>query len=531
MLYSVRRVATQRDSFARVEMLTLLALSVLLIVAAILRQEFIGDGIRHVQTAISSSRPVIGAARWLLFPSLAWILIRPFVGMGLVTDVGSGIRVLLFASVASGIVYLFAIRLWLRAEGHDARARTAALIVAASTMPFFMLYADVAEVQMAACAVVAALAVARARTAAGRTADGTVLALVAVIASATLVYQGLIVAMACVPLVVPLDRIRRWRVLSGWVLILAAVPLVMILARVITGDAASAAMETTIAGESNVVARSSMGQATPAKWAAAFLAGPPQAIVRLANFQGLPVLARDVRSPSTRRAAIVDTVRLGGGLILVWVMVFAIVTTRDWRLALALLAVVALPVVRNGQYTYHKFYVLWPALMALASTKFPAGWALSAGAIVLMLNGTLVARDVADGRHAHSEMQGLYQTAASGSCFFTSEWSAPFPYLWPGMTAGIISDLWRWDGSAPPHPLTTSLERCFCGSSRVWTDTTQDERQAIERLVTQFRYTEAPVLDLLYRPGDGSQVAGKPVRIFIYSPDRQAQFCRRVVNR
>ena len=63
-------------------------------------------------------------------------------------------------------------------------------------------------------------------------------------------------------------------------------------------------------------------------------------------------------------------------------------------IALAMAAVVALPVIRNSQYTYHKFYVLWPVLMAIASTKAPPKLVLAVAAIVLALNSALLARDV-----------------------------------------------------------------------------------------------------------------------------------------
>src|SRR5438552_469122 len=76
-LYSVRCVAIQRDPLTRPEAFALLGLSALLIAAACVRQQFIGDGVRHLQSAISSSHPLIGAPRWLLFPTLAWVLIHP----------------------------------------------------------------------------------------------------------------------------------------------------------------------------------------------------------------------------------------------------------------------------------------------------------------------------------------------------------------------------------------------------------------------------------------------------------------------
>ncbi len=53
---------------SRAERLSLLAVSSLLVVIAASRQEFIGDGVRHLGSAITSGAPALGAPRWLFFP-------------------------------------------------------------------------------------------------------------------------------------------------------------------------------------------------------------------------------------------------------------------------------------------------------------------------------------------------------------------------------------------------------------------------------------------------------------------------------
>lgn len=509
---------------ARAEAIALLALSLLLIGIAMLRQDFIGDGVRHIHPAIAFDTPPIGAPRWLLYPALSWVVIHPLAGAGLVTSTEAGVRVLLLLSVLSGIVYLRSVQVWLAAEGCNPRARTAAMVLAASTIPFLELYSDIAEVQVAAALVVAALAITRARTAAGRTGDGTVVALVAAIAIAALVYQGLIVALAFVPLVVPLETLRRPRALFLSAAVVMCVPTIMITGRIAAGDGLEAALLTTFFGERSLAVRSSMATLDPLKWMAAFVAGPPQAVVGLWHFEGLRLLAAGLRHQATLPASLGNLARLALGGILIAALVWAVVRTRDWRLAVALLAIVALPVIRNQQYTYNKFFVFWPALLALASTKFPSRQVMATALLILTLNLWIVGRDVFHGRDRYSQMTDLYRDATPDTCFFTSDWSAPFPYLWPGSTSAIISLLWAGaDDEIHPHPLTTSLQRCFCNSSSVWTDTTVEGAPTIAGLVERFGYTEVPVGRLLFRPEDGVLIG--PPGVFSYSPSRKSELC------
>jgi hypothetical protein len=514
---------------ARDEVIAGAALSLLLIGIAVLRQEFIGDGVRHIHPAIAFDAPPIGAPRWLLFPAVSWVAVHPLASAGLVTSIEAGIRVLLLLSVLSGIVYLWSVDLWLRADGCSARSRAAAMVLAASTIPFLSLYSDITEVQIAAALVVAALAIARARTAAGRAGEGTVISLVAAIATAALVYQALILALAFIPLVVSLETIRRPRALLLSAAIVICVPAIMIASRIAAGDGSQVALVTTFLGERSLAVRSSMAKLEPLKWMAALVAGPPQAVVGLWHFEGLRMLAAGLSHQATLPASLGNLARLALGGIFITVLVWAIVRTRDWRLAVALMAVVALPVIRNQQYTSNKFFVFWPALLALASTKFRSRHVMAAALLVLALNGWIVGRDVLNGRARYSQMTELYREATPDTCFFTSDWSAPFPYLWPGSTSAIISSLWVGaDSENIPHPLTASLQRCFCNSSRVWTDTTVENAQTIAGLIDHFHYREVPVGRVLFRPGDGLLIG--PPGIFSYSPVRQSELCAQTLG-
>ena len=508
---------------ARSETLVLAAFSLLLVVVAACRQEFIGDGVRHLQGAIESDAPQFGAPRWLLFPALAWLLIHPLAALGVVTGIEPAIQVILALCVLSGIAYVWGLDVWLRAEGCPPQARAAALMMAGSTTPFLVLYSDIAEVQFPAAIVVLALAGCRARFAPDRGGDGTVLVTVAAIALAALLYQGLVLALLFIPLVAPLATLRRKNVLVAAAAIALLVPATMILSRLSAGDGVDTAGLTTFRGERGELVRASLASPTPMKWAAALVAGPPQAVVGLWRFQGLPSIARGVLAHD--RDAVTNALRLAVGMGLVVLLGWGVVRTRDWRLVLATLGVVALPVIRNQQYTYSKYYVLFPVVLALASLKLRPKYVAMAAAVTLALNSQLVARQVVEGRARSFDVQQAYRAATSDDCFFTSDWGAPFWHRWPGSSAALISILWANDGATKDDRVTPALRDCFCRSGRVWTDTTAAATDEVTRLTEYFGATAASVKEFLYRPGDGEAIAENGARIFEYSERRKDELC------
>ena len=504
-------------------MLAVVAIAFVLCVLAVMRQEFIGDGLRHLPAAIASERPSMGTTRWFLFPALAWLVIHPLTAIGLITGIEPAIRVLLALSVVSGIVYLWSLHVWLRAEGCGPRARAAALMMAGATMPFLALYSDIAEVQFPAALAISALAMCRARFAAGQSGDRTILATVGAIAVASLLYQAVVLSLLFMPLVAPPERLRRKPVLLGTGAIAMCVPLTMIAARLAAGDALDMAVLTTFNGERGELVRASLVNATPLKWAAALVAGPPQAIVGLWKFQGLPLLAHGALAGEAD--AMTNIGRLTIGLAIAGGLAFAVLHTKDWRLGVAAMGIVALPLIRNQQYTNVKFYLLWPVVVALASTKLTPRHIAAAG-VILTLNALLLVRHVEEGRHRYADVRNAYLRAAPADCFFTTDWGAPFWHSWPGSNAALISIFWASDEQgAEEDRITPALTNCFCQSAHVWTDTTAAAAPDVMRLTDHFGYTAVPVVDFLFRPEDGSAVGSTRTPIFMYSADRQAELC------
>ena len=509
----------------RPDVLVIIALGLLLTLFAVLRQEFIGDGIRHLPTALETNRPTFGTPRWLLFPVLTWLIVHLLPGAAFNGAIETAIRALLALSVASGITYLAGLNWWLRAERHDAAARAAALLGAGATMPFLVLYSDVAEAQLPAAMAVTALAVCRVRFASGRGGDGTILFTVATIAVASLIYQAVVLSLVFLPLVAPLERFPRRTVAIGIALITLCIPAILIAARMAAGDPVSVALLTTFRGERGDLVRASLTSATPMKWAAALLAGPPQAIVGLWKFQGLPLLARGVVIRDAD--AFANAARLSLGLGIVGLLAWAAVRTRDWRIAVAALGVVALPILRNQQYTYVKFYLLWPAVVALAMTKLRLRHASAIAIIIVVLNSWLVARTVVEGRGRRADAQTAYVKATASDCYFTMDWGPPFWHTWPGSSAAIISIFWAADEQAAGEQdrVTPAVRDCFCRATSVWTDATVEAGGDVLRLTNQFGYAGLPLSDFLYRREDGFALPTSVTPMFVFSPARQAELC------
>lgn len=147
-------------------------------------------------------------------------------------------------------------------------------------------------------------------------------------------------------------------------------------------------------------------------------------------------------------------------------MAFAVGRDRERRAALAIAAVTALPVLRNQQYAYVKFFVLWPVLVGVLAVRFRARHVLAAALLVFAVNGWVLASDVARGRQLYASSQAAYRRASPTSCWMTSGWAPPFHYLWPGTTTGMIATLATGiDPATQARALTASLRDCFCGAS------------------------------------------------------------------
>ena len=499
-------------------------LVLVLVSAAAARRDFIGDGVRHIPAALSGE-VLLGEPRWLLFPAFVSAVLRPLQAVGALPDIERAIQPLLWLSVACGAAFLLSLNRWLRAECDDGVRRAGALMLAGSCAPFLILFSDVGEVQLAAAIAAAGLAYARVRPHHER---GAIVA-IAAIGGATLIYQGAVLAIGMLPLVTG-DMLRRRRVTIMLCGTVALVLLIMVAAQVIAGTSLSAAIATTLGGERNVLTRSFMSHRSIGEYAVALIAGPPQGIVSLTRFEGLAALIASLRTPAAGSffVAVTNTLRLLLGAACVGVLATAAIRGRDWRLPFAALVILALPVMRNQQYGYVKFYALWPIPVALAALRCRPRVVAAIAAAVITANVWLLAEDISRGRRAYATIRGAYQQAGPATCWLTTGWAPPFWYLWPGTAAPILGTLGTGvDARRQAEGLTGSLRRCFCGSAAVWTDATTRDAALVSTLADHFEYREHDLRSMLL---DDSQPMLTP-GIRVYGEARRQDVCNALTPR
>jgi len=521
---SLRTIASRTGS-RRIDLVVLGLLSALLICLAASRRDFLGDGVRHLP-AVLAPRPSFGEPRWLLFPPLAWIWVRLVSGFGLVIGPRVAIQALLWMCVASGIVFLSGIRSWLTIDAGDGRKRAAALLLAGSCAPVLILFSDFAEPQIAAAIVVVGLAHARRRRENPGRAQPAAVVAIAAIAVATLIYQGAILGLGMLPLVVSSKTLGRRRVAATIGVSVLAVFVVLIGAQIAAGSTPGLAFATAFRGERNPLTRSLMARPAPSKYLVAILAGPPQGVVALENYSGIPALLSALGSDDERvaRPAILNALRLLLGCVVVGILVAAGAHAGSWRVLAALAVLLALPVLRNQQYGYAKFFILWPVPIALLAARCRTRTIAIAAAVVLTANTWLVAHEVLRGRELFAAVRDDYGRASPATCWFASGWSPPLSYLWPGTSVPVLGILATGDDPvAQATALTAALRKCFCESDAVWTDASTRDADMLASLARHFDYTSIDLKSVLSDPSRADSLLLPGAHV--YSEPEQRRVC------
>ncbi|HVT18848.1 MAG TPA: hypothetical protein VHQ90_22015 [Thermoanaerobaculia bacterium] len=504
------------------------------------RKDFCGDGVRHLPAILESAYPHLGEPRWLFLPALLFIVLRPAVALGLVHDVEGLTRLMMAATVVAAGVYLLAVRACLAARGIAPGRRAVALAVAGGSAGLLVSATDLMEPIFGAMLVAVGLAVAARRASApGASADDcgrALLSATAAIAAATLLYQGLLLGLGLVPLVVPGRTLRDRRALAQAALILAAVPLVMVGALSASGNSIGRAVARSVLAEENPLYRSYLGKPGFTPYLVALAAGPPLGVVTLGQHRGFRGVLADLHTTATRWPALLLLARLGFAMAVLAAGVIAAWRRRDWPLLWSLFALLVLPVMFRPQlHGYIKFYVLLPIVLAFGAARASPAAAAAVAALLLALNaGPLLASLPAQQRFYGDRVEA-YARADAHSCWLTTGWVPTFSFRWPGAVCPILGSLAKGSGedvervtAAGRAALTACLEDCFCRSSAVFTDDmTESARPLVADSARHFGYT-AVDLQAVVLPVQRARLAsraGSTLPVYQYPPDEQRRRC------
>ncbi|HYL57441.1 MAG TPA: hypothetical protein VEU51_01120 [Candidatus Acidoferrales bacterium] len=501
------------------------------------RASYLGDGLRHLGPILTQSRPVIGEPRWLLFPAFLFAVIKPLQVIGIVTSPRDAVHVFTALDFIAGVAYLFLIKRWLTARGAAPTARAAALLLAGMTVPLLRYSTDTIEPLIPATIALAGIVYLASRPALDR--DRGLLGAGAAIALATLLYQGLFLAVALIPCAAGRGARFRARTIAIFCAILALAPATMFATMVATGNSSPrAAIHRVLTGEENSLYRRSMwhrveGWPSWMPYVAAVSVGPARSIVMTRQSEGI---VRDLRMLASR-ATFADGVSGLSGIIFAMALVATglamVLRRREWQMLIAIAGILVLPILRPFGFSYLKFYVLMPAVVAVIATGAPPAAVFGAGVIVGAFNLTNLARETAGDRRLARDIAPLYSGAGAAACWLTAGWGPPI-FGWPGSECSIRQVLTQAhterleDMIAENNlQLIASLRRCFCESSAVYTnDVAEDSREQLFALAREYRFDGFELNGLIWNRERGELAFDRDgIRIYRYSGDAQSQIC------
>jgi len=515
------------------DLLVITAWAALICGIAALRVNFIGDGVRHLPPILARSRPILGEPRWLLFPTFLFAIIKPLQIAGIVDTLGAAVRVFLPLDILAGITYLLLIRNWLRVRSVPAPSRAGALLLAGMMMPLLRFSSDIVEVIVPATIALASLVYLASRPP-GKVNQGLWVA-AAAIAFATLLYQGMILAVALVPCAIPRGASIRMRTIILCCAILAVAPLVMVTTMVASGSRPRTAIHLMLTGEENVLYRDRMASHRLPLWErpiAAISLGTARSIIEIPDNLGVLGSLRLL----THRATFIEGATAAGGCLLALAMVamgaVVVVRRRDWRIAIAFAGILTLPIVRG--YAYLKLYGLMPAVVALVAAVSPPTVILGAGAIVGAFNLTYIARDMARDRDLARDIAPFYNTAGASACWLTTGWGPP-TFGWAGSTCSMTQVLTDAHSdqivamvAQNNAAMVESLRSCFCDSSAVYTDdVTVSSQKSVTELANYYKFAGIDLTRLLWNPQRGSTAFDRDgILAYTYARPSQLEICK-----
>jgi hypothetical protein len=439
-------------------------------------------------------------------------------------------------------VVLDSIRRWLTVRDVPPRTRAAAIVIAAVSAPMLRMATDNIEPTFALAPAMAALAYAAERGRNPATARRALLVAIAGIGFASLIYQGLILALAFIPTAIPWSTLKRLlsepRTLLASGAILALAPVLDIAILAVAREGLHDAIELYTKHLRNPLINSfpRPSTANPADVTAALLVGPAGNVAALTNSHGMRALLASLRDPGRSPSAWGTVAILALGAVALSAIIWACVRRRDVALILALLGILVLPVVlRNQQSGYVKFFVLLPAFLSLGASYLRPRIAATLAFALALTNIGVLAREIVAGRADSGDVREFYATVPPNACFVTLGWDAPDGQTWKGLRCAALAKL-GGDGSRPHMTVEelvqdnadryeACLADCFCNASEVLTDDmTQASRGQVAFVLDHFQVHDLSV-DPLLLSSEGAKASHTPAGMYAFPPDEQRRAC------
>lgn len=513
------------------KLLLALLLAVLLFIS-VRRIDYAGDGVRHLDHILHANAPALGEPRWLLFPSLLFAVVKPFAGAGLVHSVSQAAKVFSLFNVVCGFIYLVCLRRWL--ADLPAARRAAVLLLAGGSYVFLTLATNTLEATSAALIAIGGVTFSRFRAGLSDSARLTVAA--ASLATASLVYQGLLFGFLFLPAIFPVSMLARRRMAFRIAGIALAVPLVTVVLLSLAGDTPRNAARRFAEGESNTEASQQYSRPSAKNLAGVLLVGPTYAFASIPEFRGLTgslrlLLHRETAFEGIRGAGAWCATAIG-----IVVAIVLLISRKQFALLIAVGGMMALPMIRMSQYSYMKYYVLLPFLVVLAVPRLGVRFVYPAmlGALLLVSNfGQLRAQRLQSETLRLEVARDLYPRLPASACFLTNGWGPPVPdwrgdsLAWQHILNSGNSETQEQIAAANSRVLRDRLRKLFCDCPAVVTDDfILPNVASLNQELSSFRIAGIPMSQLVVRSAESSEVFRSPkFSVYRFPPEDQRRAC------
>jgi len=465
--------AGQKSIQSNLDKLLIATVFVVLCFLGLQRLDYAPDGMRHVHHILQSNYPTVGEPRWLLFPLLLFLVIKPFALAGLIHTVDQAAKVFAIFNVISGTIYLICLRHWL--SDFPAPRRAAVLLLVAASYVFLEMATNTIEPTSAAVIAVTGLTFARFHP--GLSDRVRLTAATATLALASLVYQGLLFGLFFLPAIFPWSLLTSRQMLLRIAMITLTVPCVVIILLSFNGDSPWNAARRFAQGEANVMASNEYSKISLKNVIGVIIVGPSYAFASIPDLRGLTGSLNLLRAKETALAGIRDAAAWSCMAAAIAFAIIVLALRREFKLLFAYAGMLMLPMIRMSQYAYLKYYVLLPLLVVMAAPRLGISfifWLL--GGLLFVSNTTQIYSEISQSKLLRSEVaRDLYPQIPHGTCFLTSGWGPPVPG-WHNNSVGWAHILYGGNASqrginiAQSEQLRLRLTNLFCTCSAVVTD-------------------------------------------------------------